>query len=261
MPPEPEIIEASQVLAREAGLLHAAREPFVRLGYAPADAALSGGLKRDALHEVFAASTGEEAAATGFALALAARMSIKYKWLLWVQQDFSALEGGELHGSGLPEFGIDPSRLLLVRAPDAIAALRAGLEGLACKGLSAAIVEVWGEPKALDLVASRKLTLMAQRYAVAAILLRSGAVPKPSTAETRWLVRAEASSLGDEDWSRPRFDTALVRNRQGRTGHWIMEWDCHGRIFRESAAHPRASASAPSDRPAYAPLEGFRQAG
>lgn len=143
----------------------------VRLGHPCTDAALCGGLKQDALHEVFAASAAE-AAATGFALALAARVSTRHKWILWVRQDFSALEVGEPDGSGLLELGIDPASLLLVHVPDATAALRASVEGLTCKGLAAVIIEVWGEHKAFDLTASRKLTLMAERYAVTPILLR-----------------------------------------------------------------------------------------
>lgn len=236
-------------------------QPRVRLGHPRADAALFGGFKQNALHEVFAEAAGEKAMAAGFALALAARVETERKWLLWVRQDFSALEAGELHGNGLLELGNDPARVLVVHAPDAAAALRAGYEGLICKGLAAVIIEIWGEPKVLDLTASRKLTLMAEQHSVMAVLLRFGAEPKPSTAETRWLVRTATSASADENWGRPEFDAALVRNRQGRTGHWVMEWDCHERIFRESAAHSRAFTSAPSDRPAETPLEGFRQAG
>src|SRR5262249_18631514 len=77
------------------------------------------------------------------------------------------------------------------------AALRAGYEGLICKGLAAVIIEIWGEPKVLDLTASRKLTLMAEQHSVMAELFRSGAEPKPSTAETRWLVRTATSASAD----------------------------------------------------------------
>jgi protein ImuA len=230
------------------------------LGHPGTDAALCGGLKQDALHEVFAAAAAE-AAATGFALALAARVSTRHKWILWVRQDFSALEVGEPHGSGLLELGIDPARLLLVHVPDATAALRASVEGLTCKGLAAVIIEIWGEHKAFDLTASRKLTLMAERHAVTPILLRFGAEPKPSSAATRWLVRNTISAPDDEDRGRLQFDAALVRNRQGCTERWIMEWDRHEKIFRESTAHSRASVSATSDRPVEAPLEGYRKVG
>jgi protein ImuA len=254
-----ENIKVLRALVEKPAIGYAAGEGVVRLGHGVADTALGGGLNRFALHEVFAAEAGEEAPATGFALAAATRVSAKNKWLLWVRQDFSALEAGELHACGLLEFGIDPSRLLTVRAPDATEVLRAGAEGLGCKGLGAAIIEPWGEPKAFDLVASRKLTLAAQQHGVAAIMLRLGAKPEPSTAETRWLVKAAVSAPGNENWGKPLFDAALVRNRHGCTGRWVMEWDCNDGIFRQT--HSCAPAAAPSYGSAATPMEGLRQAG
>ena len=226
------------------------------LGHPDAAACLNGGLARGALHEVFAG--GQEAAAAGFALALAGRVLSKNKWLLWVRQDFCALEAGEIYGGGVLELGLDPSRVLLLQAGDAQAVLRAAGDALDCKGLGAVMIEPWGEPKIFDLVASRRLTLAAAKHGISAILLRRGAVPSPSAAETRWLVRAAPSPPGD-DWGRPLFDVTLVRNRHGVLGRWIMEWDQDEAIFR--TAHHRALAAASADRPAEAPLESLRQAG
>jgi len=236
-----------------------AYEMFASLGHNAADAVLCGGIRRDALHEVFAAAAGEEAAATGFALALASRANARHTWLLWVRQDFSALESGEIHGCGLLELGIDPSHLLIVRTPDATAVLRAGTEGLACKGLGAVIIESWGAPNAFDLLTSRKLTLAAQQYGIPAIMLRLGARPQPSTAETRWLIKAAVSSPNDDDWGKPVFDAALARNRHGRTGRWVMEWDGDDGIFCATAAHFGTPAAIPFDGPVEAPMA--RQAG
>lgn len=256
-----ENIHILRALVEKPALDRIAGEGPVRLGHPAADAVLGGGIRRGTLHEVFAAAAGEEASATGFTLALGSRVSAKNKGLLWVRQDFSALEAGELHGSGLLELGIDPSRVLIVRAPTATEVLRAGSEGLSCKGLGAVILEPWGEPKAYDLVATRKLTLAAQQNGVTPIVLRFGARPEPSTAETRWLVKAATSSPGDEDWGKPLFDAALVRNRHGNTGRWIMEWDCHDELFRGLSAHSGALAATSSDGPAATPMEILRQAG
>jgi len=235
------------------GTAEAARAP---LGHAPADACLGGGLRLASLHEVFSEG-GSEAAASGFALALALRALDRRKWLMWVRQDFSALENGEIHGSGLLELGIDPGGVLMVRAPDALAVLRAGAEGLACKGVGAVIIEAWGKSRVFDLAASRRLTLAAQRYGVTVIALRFGAEPEPSAAETRWLVKAAPSHT--EDWGAPIFDAALTRNRHGGCGHWVMEWDCNNGTFSET--HSGALAAAPFDRPAATAVEGLRQAG
>ncbi len=207
--------------------------PRVVLGHARADAVLKGGLVLGALHEVFAAERHADGAATVFAAALAARASPK-KTLLWIAQDYCALEYGALCPTGLLELGLDPARLLLLRAPDAEAALRAGLDGLSCRGLGAVIIELNGNPKSLDLVATRKLTLAAAAKRVTPVLLRLGAASEPSSAETRWSVRTAPSSP-QEDWGAPRFDAALTRNRHGTTGNWVMEWDCDHGVFREPA--------------------------
>src|SRR5258706_8266083 len=87
----------------------------IPLGHAEADACLHGGLRHDALHEVFPGQAGHEPTAMGFAAALALRMACGKK-LLWVRQDFAALEFGELSAVGLLELGLDPSRLLLMQA-------------------------------------------------------------------------------------------------------------------------------------------------
>jgi protein ImuA len=229
------------------------REVRVPLGCAEADAYLKGGLVKGALHEVFAA-TGHEASATGFAAGLAARVA-NGKPVLWIRQDFSALEFGELAATGLLELGIDPSRFLILRVQHAEDALRAASDALTCSALGAVAIEMVGEHKVLDLKASRRLTLGAAEKGVSAFLLRFSAVPEASSAETRWLIRAARSRENEENWGQPVFEAGLVRNRHGRTGHWVMEWNCDERGFRE-AADRGAVVSAPFDRPADAAMEG-----
>ena len=222
----------------------------VPLGHGAADTVLRGGLLRGALHEVFAGDTS--ASAAGFAAGLARRVG-GAKRLLWIRQDYAAIEHGEICAGGFAELGLDPVSMLMLRAADATDALRAAGDALSCAALGAVIVETVGNPKVLDLVASRRLVLGAQNRNVTAILLRLGATPEPSAAETRWLIRA-TPSLEIDDWGRPRFDAALTRNRHGETGRWVMEWSCDDGIFRkpedDQAAHPGAVAAAPADRSA-----------
>ncbi|SRR5258707_14843621 len=233
------------------------------LGHAAADAVLRGGLLRGALHEVFV----RDGAGFGFALGLA-RRAAGTKRMLWIVQDFSALEHGLVSATGLVEFGIDPASVLMLRAANATDALRAGTDALSCAALGAVLIEVPGHPKILDLVASRRLVLGAQAKGVTALLLRTQAQAEPSAAQTRWFVRSAPSPSLDA-WG--RFDAELVRNRQGETGRWMMEWCCDDGAFAElvepearksidsSAAHPGAVAAPAFDRPAYPPPQ--RRAG
>lgn len=253
------------------GDAHAHRK--AALGHAGADATLQGGLALAAVHEVF--SEGHQsAAATGFIAGLAGRLTPR-RPLVWVRQDFSELESGALSMSGLCELGLDPRLLVTVRAADADAALRTAADALACDALGAVVLEVWGEARQFDLVASRKLTLAAQASGVTALLLRVAATPQPSTAETRWIVRAAHSPPASPSmpaahsmsatpwigWGAPVFDAQLVRNRHGPVGRWIMEWKCDECLFSEPAAYPQPVAAAPAHRPyqAQAYAHGFKR--
>src|SRR3984957_9137616 len=247
------------------------------LGHADADTTLQGGLALGAVHEVFAEGR-QGTVATGFVAALAGRLSLAghknlagrasaRRPLLWVRQDFTEIELGALSMGGWAELGLDPRLVVTVRAADADTALRTAADALACDALGGVVLEVWGQARQLDLVASRKLTLAAQMSGVTALLLRSGAEPEPSTAETRWIVRAAHSppaghSPHERGWGVPMFDAQLVRNRHGPVGRWIMEWKCDECLFEKPAAYSQPVAAAPAHRSHQAPaLAWQRRAG
>jgi protein ImuA len=241
----------------------------VALGHADADATLQGGLALGAMHEVFTEAGRQSAAATGFVAGLAGRAAAR-RPMVWVRQDFAEIESGALSMSGLAEFGLDPRVLVTVRAADVDTALKTAADALACDALGVVVLEVWGEARQLDLVTSRKLTLAAQASGVTGLLLRVAAEPSPSTAETRWIVRAAHSPPSAHSplaapwsaWGAPVFDAQLVRNRHGPVGRWIMEWKCDERLFEKPAAYPQPVAAAPAHRPYQTPaLAGHRRAG
>ncbi|MDQ8732557.1 DNA repair protein [Bradyrhizobium sp. LHD-71] len=235
--------------------------PRVRLGAAGADAALKGGLAQGTMHEVFGAAGAQSAAATGFVLGLARRLTQGKRFVLWIRQDFSARESGDLSMTGFAELGLDPRYIVVVRAPAAETVLRTAADGLACNALGVVVAEIWGETRAFDLVASRKLTLAAGASGVTALMLRLGAVPQASTAETRWLVRAASSppAASWQGWGFPAFDAELARNRHGPVGRWTMEWTSDEYLFREQTAHPQRVAATPADRSDSAPAEAGRR--
>jgi protein ImuA len=228
----------------------------VTLGHVDADATLQGGLALGAVHEVFAEGR-QSAAATGFIAGLAGR-AIARRPLVWVRQDFTEIESGALSMSGLAELGIDPRLLVVVRAADVDTALRTAADALACDALGGVVLEVWGEARQFDLVASRKLTLAAQASGVTGLLLRVAAEPSSSTAETRWIVRAAhsppATAAAGSVWGAPVFDAQLVRNRHGPVGRWIMEWKCDECLFEKPAAYPQPVAAALAYRPHQTPV-------
>jgi protein ImuA len=239
----------------------------VALGHAGADATLQGGLALGAMHEVFADAGRQSAAATGFVAGLAGRLAAR-RPLVWIRQDFTEIESGAVSMSGLSEFGLDPRLVVTVRAADVEVALRTAADALACDAVGVVVLEVWGEARQLDLVASRKLTLAAQASGATCLLLRMAAEPQPSTAETRWIVRAAHSPPSAQApcsaWGAPLLDAQLVRNRHGPVGRWIMEWKCDECLFEKPAAYPQPVVAAPAHRPHQAPARGesvFKRSG
>jgi len=233
----------------EAGRPGAAAGP-VALGVAEVDGALGGGLARGRLHEVV--GEGADAApAAGFAALLALRAAGR-RTLVWVRQEGLSAETGRLYGPGLAELGIDPARLVVVSARDAAAGLRSGLEAVRCAALGAVLIELWGEPKVLDLTATRRLSLAAEASGVTALLVRIAARPGPSAAATRWAVRSVASApLPAGAPGGPAFAVTLLRHRGSAAGRgWHVEWNRDDACFRALAPLSRAVAALPAGRPA-----------
>src|ERR1700730_15349405 len=90
---------------------------LVSFGIASLDQALAGGLACGALHEIGPAAPLQNGAATGFALALAARAQGGRGQAVWIQPDFTVTEAGALYGPGLDLMGLAMEALGILRAP------------------------------------------------------------------------------------------------------------------------------------------------
>jgi protein ImuA len=227
------------------GLPH--ERPPIALGHVDADAVLGGGLRPGAQHEIFAQDWG----ASGFAACLAIRATGN-KPLFWIRPDYAAMEYGALSATGFLELGGDPGKLFLLRAANIEDALSATADILACPHLGAVVLELEGSAHALDLAASRRLSLIAETSGVTLFIAREGADARPSAATTRWQVKSQSARADDDDWGSPRFQAALTRHRLGGLGEWIMEWNPHNGNFRQEPAHSGAVAATSFDRPADA---------
>lgn len=213
------------------------------------DARLGGGLARGALHEICAAEAEDHATASGFALMLAARASGTGP-VFWVREGRGQVLHGRPYAPGIIELGIDPDRIIFVTASDTLCALRAGADILQCAGVGAVVIEPWGEAKALDLTASRRLVLAAEKSGVAAFILRDRAASFASAAATRWSVAAMPSvALPGNAPGQTALALELVRHRGGIPPFGlVMEWDRDEHVFREQALS-RALLPAAQRRP------------
>ncbi len=205
----------------------------VALDRGAVDAALGGGLAAGVLHEILPVSVADSAAAGGFALALSLCLAPPERPLIWIRATAAMRESGELYADGLAALGLDPARLILVRLDNAAAILKAGVDTARCAALGAVIVELYGDPKALDLTSERRLLLAAEQSGVSIILLRPGARAAPGGAETRWRVASGPTRpLPMNAPGRPAFDLTLVRYRHGPPGGpWRLEWNPDAKRF------------------------------
>jgi protein ImuA len=267
-------------------------------GVAALDRALpGGGLARGALHEILGAGGDEEdgALAAAFAAHILGRLTRPP-----TSPSLSPLKGGEgkqtlplsapgggegrgevgvvlwclprpdLYGPGLAAHGLDPGRVVLVRASRDAEILWAMEEGLRAPG----IVAVVGEVGSLPMVASRRLQLAAERSGITALLLRrwrdgGQAVREralPNAAVTRWRIAALPSRpMRDEPGvGHPRWRVELLRCRGGEPASWEMPaWEMPAWEMEVPDATDHVSlAAALADRPAT-PItaEKYRRAG
>lgn len=219
------------------------------IGPLPLDGILGGGLRRGTLHEIVAESPRDEAAASGFAAALAG-LAAHGTMVVWIIDDRAAWETGTPYRPGLAAHGLDPAQLVLVKTKDASTTLWATEEALRA-GAPVVLTELW-RAKSYDLAASRRLLLAARRKGATNLVLHVGlshADEVSSGAETRFAVAAcpsdRLASAGYQV-AIPGAASFAVRLLKLRSGHdgclgafdrdqiHRLAWDPASRVFHRS---------------------------
>ncbi|WP_299814817.1 hypothetical protein [uncultured Jannaschia sp.] len=147
--------------------------------------------------------------------------------ILWVQDRRATQEAGLPCLRGIAATGLGMP-ILRVGARGAAEALWAMEEGLECAALSAVVGEVWGNPKALDFTATKRLALRAARSGVPVWLLRQDAAADLSVAPERWRLVSAASEANPLDARAPgeaRWLAELFRSRRRTPGIWMAGHD------------------------------------
>lgn len=210
-----------------------ARKPLplaLPLGFPEIDAALpEGGLPRGELHDIAAAPGSEGTSAAGFAAMLLARLAGKDGVVVWCRR------GRDLYGPGLAGLGLDPARVVVVRAGRTAELLWAMEESLRGGAPAAVLCEIAGD---IAPVAARRLQLAAGRSGVTALLLRPGGTLLSLPATTRWRVLAAASAPDGH----PRWRVELLRCRGGTDGprSWLV---AHEERWKEGIPAQRGAAA------------------
>jgi protein ImuA len=143
-------------------------------------------------------------------------------------------ERGRLSAWGARGLGLDPARLVLIRArrePEAQWAFEEALK-------SGALAAVIGSLEAPSFVATRRLDFAARAGQAMALVLRSKPPADLSAARLRWQVTAEASAAHPFDPRAPgaaRLRAERVRSRDGRRGRILLEQSHEADRFRLAA--------------------------
>lgn len=189
-----------------------------------------GGLPVAALHEAAAASIapGDDAAATAFLAALAARLACakgEGRQVLWTFLPPAPFP------PALAGVGLAPARVFYAECRDEGELLAAMEDALRHGGLAAVV----GESGRLDMAAARRLQLAAEESGTTALLRRRwrrrGGDPleAPSSAVTRWRIGCAPAAplpcgIGPfAGLGRPRWRVELARQRGGAPFRWLLE--------------------------------------
>ena len=187
------------------------------------------GLANECRHgEIFAPAGEASGAALALALALDRRIAThdtpdKRPWL-WIQDKAARRLGGRPYRAGLP--GGLRHRLIHVAADSSEDALFALEEGLRCRDLAFVIGEIAGNPRALGLTASRRLSLAAEKHGTPLWLIRLGAKRDLGSARLRWEVRSAPSPRPRWNAHAPgiaSWQAELFRAHTYQPGRWVLQ--------------------------------------
>lgn len=244
----PELLAAPSGNVPPAGLLvrrngvASARGLFLPTGIQELDETLGGGLPKAALTEIHGGATRDAGAVTGFALCLASLISkhnARPGLVLWVGTAEIFREAGLPYAPGLAgQFGLAPGQLLLAEAPKPADVLWISEEATRIDEFATVIIELRGNPRGLDLTATRRLHRRAQEAGRPVLLLRHAAETEPTAAPTRFIAapapaglrRTVAGPLA-QSIGPPGFAIEIGKSRTTLPGKFILEWNTDARTL------------------------------
>lgn len=212
------------------------------------DKALGGGLPEAALTEIHGAGTRDAGAVSGFMLALASLLQASPHGsaerpapILWIGTTEVFHEAGFPYARGLQAmFGIGPEALLFCEANKPADALWVAEEAARLMEPAAVVLEIRGNPRQLDLTATRRLHARARDSGGPLFLLRQAATPEPTAAPVRLVVEPASSGLRETvggplagSIGRPAFSVAISKGSAARSEKFTLEWNPDERAFKE----------------------------
>lgn len=181
-----------------------------------------------AVHEFISRTPEQSAATNGFLGGLLGPLMKNGGACLWVTS------GRANFPQGFPIYGVAPDRLLFLDLPKEKERCWAMEEALKCEALTAVV----GEISEIGFTESRRLQLAVEQSRVTGFLLRHNPRnPGTVASVARWEITPLPSEPeeGLPGIGFPRWQTTLLKVRNGRPGSWMVEWSAGRFQFPEQA--------------------------
>jgi protein ImuA len=182
-----------------------------------------------AVHEFISQTRQQSAATHGFLGGLLAPLLKNGGVCLWIGGNRSVFP------PGFPIYGVSPDRVLFLDLPKEKDRCWAMEEALKCEALAAVV----GEISEISFTDSRRLQLAVEQSRVTGMLLRHAPRTLGTVASVaRWEIIPLPSEPeeGLPGIGFPRWQTTLLKVRNGRPGSWVVEWSAGRFQFPEQAA-------------------------
>lgn len=182
-------------------------------------------------HELLGAAPGDETMALAFALSMAAKAKGgKEKSLCFCSLASETQERGALYGQGLSGLGLDPHRIVMVRAAKEKDLLWTLEEAVNCGAFGAVIGALGRQERLYAFAQSRRLKLRVAAAGTPLFLIRHWQSGGATAAQGRWrisarLSRSDAKHAGYWFLGPPRLQLTLERMASVRPQRWEMEFD------------------------------------
>jgi protein ImuA len=168
---------------------------------------------------------------------------------VWIGMTETFGEAGFPYARGLQSsFGIGPESLLFCEARKLADALWIAEEAARLSTSAAVVLEIRGNPRRLDLTATRRLHARAQQTGRPLFLLRQAALAEPTAAPVRLVVAPAPSGLRETvagpltgSIGLPAFAVSISKSAYASNGQFILEWNPDERIFMERGAGERSA--------------------
>ncbi|WP_139312711.1 ImuA family protein [Acuticoccus yangtzensis] len=142
--------------------------------------------------------------------------------ILWVSQSKVHPETGYFSPEGLIDIGIDPERLWFVEAGRARDVLWSLEQSLSSGAIPCVVGEI-ADSGPVNMTASRRLSLRAQKMGCAVHIMVLGNSVGATCALTRWVVLPVPSTPTKRNW--PRWRLELKKNKTGSIGVYNVSYD------------------------------------